>query len=294
MRSWGDPEKIKRFVATLVWSVTKVVKTRTKTVFLVEVIIGAAMTDRWKIYIFFSLLMIFIFGSWSVFAFLHPLLNHLDSGWKIEKLAQWGETFGALNALFAALAFVGVVSTLWLQRNEFATNLNEQHRQRFESHFFQLLALLRELRKEVKAPAEGRSLEGSEALKRIFDQSTSALPQSSTNASKADVAAAFARITKVDTENQLGPYFRITYSILRRTSEDPVLSHAEKANYGNLVRSQLSTAEIGLMGLNGLTEHSNDFEIYLTEFRLLKYLPEGPLRNQLQRFYPRKAFEARD
>jgi len=98
----------------------------------------------------------------------------------------------------------------------------------------------------------------------------------------------------MDAENPLGPFFRIVYSILRRISEDPLLSAAEKARYGNLVRSHLSTAEVGLIGLNALTKEANDFQKYVTEFRLLKYLPDNAIKSELKRFYPEATFAARD
>jgi len=95
-------------------------------------------------------------------------------------------------------------------------------------------------------------------------------------------------------DNPLGPFFRIVYSILRRISEDVRLSSADKARYGNLVRSHLSTAEVGLIGLNALTEESNDFSKFVVEFRMLKYLPENPLFSELKRFYPAETFAPRD
>jgi hypothetical protein len=95
-------------------------------------------------------------------------------------------------------------------------------------------------------------------------------------------------------EGTLGPYFRVLYTILRRISEKAELSDTEKAQYGNLVRSQLSSAEVGLIAANALTTASNDFKRFVIEFRLLKYLPLGGYRSILEKIYPEEAFAPRD
>jgi hypothetical protein len=229
---------------------------------------------------------------------------HTNAG--LSEAGQWGDTFGAMNALFGGCAFAGVLATLWIQRADLANQQRqlretqrEQHLQRFDSTFFQLLALLRELRLEVRAdrPKGERTevLEGAEALRYLYELSLSQCSVTVTPPlTKENIALMYSASTKMHKQNSLGPFFRILYSILRRISEDPVLTSAEKARYGNLVRSHLSTAEVGLIGLNGLTKESNNFSDYVTEFRLLKYLPDNSLVTVLKRFYPEETFSARD
>lgn len=68
----------------------------------------------------------------------------------------------------------------------------------------------------------------------------------------------------------------------------------EKAAYGNLLRSQLTSHDLVLIGFNGLIPPAKNFSSYITEFRLLKYLPKNDVRDALQRHYPKEAFTARD
>jgi len=42
-----------------------------------------------------------------------------------EKAAQWGDSFGFVNALLSAAAFAGVLVTLWMQRSELALQREE-------------------------------------------------------------------------------------------------------------------------------------------------------------------------
>lgn len=247
-----------------------------------------------------------VLALWALWAFQPSVLPWLGYKWPPGTTSQWSDTFGALNALFAALAFVAVLGTLWTQRQELASQqkqidegLAEQHRQRFEGHFFQLLGLLRDLRKEVKFErrAPKAMVSGPDALKAAYNSFAHQLGIATMHDREPDeskIASLYEEAVHMDSENELGPYFRIIYTILRRISEDRLLSASEKISYGNLIRSQLSSSEIALVGLNGLTDASNDFRAYILEFKLLKYLPNTPIRSHLERFYPTKAFEARD
>ncbi len=240
-------------------------------------------------------------AGWGYFA-AHYLGGLLGGG--LEKAGVWGDTFGALNAFFGGLAFSGVIATLWMQRRELANQQNqlrdaqrEQHLQRFDSTFFQLLTLLRDLREEVRTRRHEyeTELKGPAAFREFYDIN---LKRSSIDSdkpmSKEDISALYASSTLMHAENPLGPFFRIVYSILRRISEDAALTTKDKERYGNLVRSHLSTAEVGLVGLNGLVKESNDFSKFIEEFRMLKYLPENRLKSDLRRFYSNATFDARD
>lgn len=62
----------------------------------------------------------------------------------------WGDSFGGFNALFGALGFGAVISTLYLQYLSLREQRHEQHIARFEDNFFRLLDLLRSLRGEIE------------------------------------------------------------------------------------------------------------------------------------------------
>lgn len=65
------------------------------------------------------------------------IVNHFFSDW--EKSGTFGDTFGALNALFSGLAFTGVIVTILIQRTELKNQRLELSLQRTE---------MRETRKE--------------------------------------------------------------------------------------------------------------------------------------------------
>ncbi len=90
---------------------------------------------------------------------------------KVEKRGQWGDSFGMINALFAGLAFAGVIWAIILQKKELALQREELantrkeikgqkeqleaqnqtlQKQNFDSSFFQLLGLHNDIVNSMK------------------------------------------------------------------------------------------------------------------------------------------------
>ena len=228
----------------------------------------------------------------------------------------WGDSFGVLNGLFSALGFIGLLMTVWYQRvdmsvqqsliaetkrdqyDQQAYDRDERHRQRFESSFFQLLALSRELRNEVKfKPSAGYAGQagvsdaertGGDAIKLAAEEIAFWINFHGEELQRdtQQLAHLYEERVHSQSEGGLGAFFRIVYTILRRVHDDIVLTENEKVSYGNLVRSQLTSAEIGLACVNSFSEFSNDFRGYLEHFRMPKYLPEGAIRDTISLHYP--------
>ena len=259
----------------------------------------------------FALLTIVTWLAW-VLQFL--IMRWLGRSWDIANAGSWGDTFGALNALFAAIAAIGVIYTLRLQQKQIAEAEIEQHKQRFERTFFELLRLLREEREKLRFQYSGDYLEKNGKSSAIARAAGGSLRQGSMAVRSALLEARFwiekhpsgAQITRDEVaglyqkhvhgryESSFGPYFRLIYTILNRIRNDRILNDSEKADYARLLRSQLTSHEAGLAGINGLAPFSKDFSSLVTEFRLLKYLKENTLKDTLRKFYPDQAFEARD
>ncbi|OPH84440.1 putative phage abortive infection protein [Nitrobacter vulgaris] len=227
-----------------------------------------------------------IFGGWVIYVMVRATIT-----WDVHSIGEFGDSFGVLNALFAAGAFIAVLFSLKSQSDEL-------HRQRFEASYFELLALLRELRKQAVIFQPGAyqpDVRGEAAIIKIYNamhvMAKQIAPQRKVE--KEQWANWYDQTCQFDGSNTLGPYFRVMYSMLQRVSEDKILTSAEKVRYGNLLRGQLSTYEIGIVGWNGLTDGSNDFAKYVEEFRLLKYLNDPDLRGVFGQYYQPPAFEGR-
>ncbi len=69
---------------------------------------------RWLFRTIVASLFAFVLGVWLSFWFWWgPLVEG-----KTDARGQWGDSFGAINALFSALAFAGLIITVLLQREE--------------------------------------------------------------------------------------------------------------------------------------------------------------------------------
>lgn len=68
----------------------------------------------------------------------------------LESLGQFGDMFGALNALFAGAAFLGVAIASYLQFGTLKAAREQQRLSEFEPLFFQLIGLFRELQRDTE------------------------------------------------------------------------------------------------------------------------------------------------
>jgi hypothetical protein len=250
---------------------------------------------------------------WAGWAVWGGQIAQLLSWGNVDNAGEWGDTFGALNTLFGAAGFIAVALTLIAQRRAFAHQQTEfrearldQHKQRFEATYFELLELMRELRGHIyltnprgggltpRARTDFAGLQFAVETVRMSSSPATTGPERTPEQMGKAIAESYAALLAGQGETGLGPYFRVIYTMLNRLRDDAVLSQVEKVALGNLLRSQLNGDEIQLAAVNGLTPESKDFGELLTEFHMLKYMPRGPLRNRLEQVYEAKAFAPRD
>lgn len=78
---------------------------------------------------------------------------------------QFGDQFGAINALFSGFAFAGIIFTILLQRRDLAETRNAMSSERFDNTFFQLLNLHMDITQRLDA----RGRQGREAFTAFND-----------------------------------------------------------------------------------------------------------------------------
>lgn len=246
-----------------------------------------------------------VLSVWLAWANIGPLLTWLGYSWEFDKLGQWADSFGALNTLFGAFGFSAVIWTLWVQREQIKSSEADQHRQRFDSTYFEMLKLLRETRKDVRfrhsrefqtetGLAKRESLTGLRAFREAWQEAIYFIEKPGFVLNAENVSDAYTKYIHAPYESNFGPYFRLLYTILSRIDGDKFLTEEEKHKYGNLLRSQLNSYELAVTGLNGLSPVAKDFSKLIVQFHLLKYLPEGTRRKTLLECYPEQAFASRD
>ncbi|MDR7148043.1 putative phage abortive infection protein [Rhizobium sp. BE258] len=239
------------------------------------------------------------------------LSSSLLAGEKPDRFArsgQWGDGFGSLNALFAGLALCSAVGAFFMQGQTLREQRIDNHVARFESTYFELIALLKQARSEVRyrASADWREITPSKYKLLAADTQTGGaafrlaiyefryLLRQTKIVDRDSIGRLYTVKVHNRHESTFGPYFRLIYTILRTIRDDDTLSRSQKIKYGNLLRSQLTSFEIALAAFNAMMPEANDLDQLLTEFRMLKYLPNGRTRRLLQGIYKDIAFEGRD
>lgn len=226
--------------------------------------------------------------------------------------SAWGDSFGGFNALFGALGFTAVFATLVLQQKALRDQQLDQHAQRFETTFFELLRIMRELRGQLKYTQSPERLSEPVSSNRLANKSKRTGVDAITSAhieirywitknglknrkvDRKEIEDIYLKCVHRRYESVFSAYFRIIYTILNKIRSDSLLSEEQKAYYGNLLRSQLTSHEIALLALNSTAKISKDLSDLIEYFHLLKYVPEGTTRRILKDVFSDKAFEARD
>lgn len=244
-----------------------------------------------------SALLLFVFSYFLTSVFLSFLTENQNFGDIKETIAargQIGDTFGSVNALFSCLAFVGVLFTIYLQREELQLTREElegqRHEfeeqnetlrlQRFENTFFQMLSLRSEIISETSI-VEGmgtysqREIKGREILScSLYPKYRNGINSEKKAGRAIDMSKLYDGLYR---ESQLlGICFRTLYEIVKLIDENEVhKNNADgKQRYVNLVRSQLSNYELLVLFYHCFfSEHGAKFKPYIFKYDLLDNLP---------------------
>ena len=202
-----------------------------------------------------------------------------------------GDMFGALTSFFTGLAFVGLIITmlmqnedLRLQRKELAATREELKGQReqlevqnsfiaqqnFESAFFNIIKNWNNLINGLSTDYNGVKSSGRETFERLFRNFHIDIDKKGANVNSGEIIKSY-HLFYSKNENTIGSYYRLLYSIMSLTENSSV---EDKRLYFNLIRAQLSSSELWLLILFGLSIHGRDsVKPYIEKYDLLKHLP---------------------
>lgn len=214
----------------------------------------------------------------------------------------FGDMFGVLNALFAGLAFAGIIYSILLQnadlklqkeelrltREEMIAQKEEMRgqkeqmelqnktlsRQKFENTFFQLLKMFQDTVKDTYWKEGNENVdEGPMAFSRLTKRLNQHLHQKCRENHTPDND--ILKILEYGSgffssyQNKLGHYFRALYHILKFIKNSDV---ENKRFYTGLLRAQLSSGELTLLFYNCQTIHGMDkLKPLVEEFSILKH-----------------------
>ena len=208
----------------------------------------------------------------------------------ISEKGAYGDTYGTVNALFTALAFVGVITTILLQRKELTLQRQELKltreelagqkkqlqiqsdtfkQQRFENTFFELLRVHIDI---VSALSSSDGMGRNESRGReCLARQKKILRTEYMNFNNIDVAF---EVLYENYSPHLGHYFRQLYHIVNFVDKSEI---EEKQRYADFVQAQLNNDELILLAYNGLSKHGENFKPLIEEYGLLENLTWGTL-----------------
>jgi hypothetical protein len=234
---------------------------------------------------------------------------------KWNEAGVFGDAFGAVNALFSGLALAGVIVAIFLQRielryqreelgltreelhgqrEELASQSVSMRRQTVESTFFQLLSLLNEIARTIKANAGTNTpYDGYQAFYVAANQLTSRYvntgPFEGSDKIKHDSITAIFRDVCLSDNSDFGHYFRTLYHIIKFVDSSEEIK--DKHRYTAFVRAQLSAPVLTLLFFNGLSEFGRyKFKKLVETYALLEHMPEPDPIPRLKYLYEDSAF----
>ncbi|WP_345989308.1 putative phage abortive infection protein [Chryseobacterium sp. Chry.R1] len=191
----------------------------------------------------------------------------------------FGDMFGAANALFTGLSFVGLIVTILLQRRDINNQRDLSNVQNFENTFFQMLSLY----SNFVTTVERDDLKGRKYLNRLswdFMHSLRELCYSKGTIDLTEVRNLYIEIHQVH-RSEMDHHLRILYSIIELidTSE-----RIDKMKYFRIFKANLSLDEIALLYYGCL--YNNDLIVKnmiekfpIFEDLLLIHIPHLNIRN---------------
>jgi uncharacterized membrane protein len=222
-----------------------------------------------------------------------------------EIWGQFGDYLGGmLNPMFSGLALIGLLATLGMQVRQmkisaseskasaaaFALQIGHLQKQTFEGTFFQTLKLHNDIVSALEMPGDhSETLKGRACFSEIlrhFKQDSGLERGDMVDDDQFDQAY-FDFFDKF--EDVLGHYFRLLYNLVKFVNNAAI---DDKRFYTNLIRAQLSSAELELLFYNCLSDYGRaKFKPLVESFSLFKTFPEtAQPPSFLMMQYSREAF----
>lgn len=258
---------------------------------------------NWTYWISFAVVLVFWgFWEWRYDKHLQDNQSSPTSWYDARKLPDslsareihglWGDSFGSLNALFAGLAFAGLITTILIQLRDARDREKQRHedleRQSldvFDERFFKLLGFLQAYAEKMSFEADSK-MHGDVAIAKLgqicifkADDFEEGLPsrfdEEFQNILKADASSLrkFEMLYKIR-EPELGPYFRMLEIILSNISNLDAL-HPEKCKeYLEILRASLPTVQLILIALCAKSSFGTGLHAVLQGKKLFHYIDD--------------------
>lgn len=252
------------------------------------------LRDRYSPVALFSIAAVVAVFLWCLWAFFGapmmagyfaklPATGGAVAPTTVQELGQVGDLFGGVNALFAALAFAGVMVAAVIQHRTHVLAMQQQTLQAFEPLFFNLLDRHHLRAKELVVQAT-EGLAHKYNIDRTPGPAASVLKSWRRGIVHSVWYATMLLSDDLDfvgelhryedfyelNEDVLGPYFRGMYHLFNLVDRSQLSEH-EKQNYSSIARAALGKEELFMLALNCAGQKHHGMRDLVNRYGLLKH-----------------------
>ncbi|WP_182310702.1 putative phage abortive infection protein [Aeromonas media] len=226
---------------------------------------------------FIVFILVLVLGMWFSYPFWSYIYKDFFYNTEFSEMGVFGDSYGALNTLFSAFAFTGIIASIYFQREElkatreeleatrnemknqgeqFEAQTNAINLQVFENTFFNMLKLHGDIVETItKTGLGGVENKGRQVFSDLYS-SYASTQQSVGGVPENDVSEGVSRYDSwyVRNEFMIGHYFRVFMNILTVVDRS-TLSDEKKKNYAHILRAQISTFELVLICLHFVSRY---------------------------------------
>lgn len=228
---------------------------------------------------------VFIFIAYAVVLFCVDTATIGLKKWSDK--GTFGDSWGMLTALFSALAFGGLLVTIFQQqtdldltKQEIKDTRTEMKDQQFENTFFKMLEIYNSILADLDyAPATTKKhlTTGRDCIRVLYDELLKKYktPQSVLYPQEQDQLPDIYKQFWLEYRKDLGHYYRFMYNTINYIDCSDQ-SEERKHKYTKIFQSQLSDHELALLFYNGASEYGLKFKVLIEKYHLLSNLPLDP------------------
>lgn len=237
-------------------------------------------------------------------AFAYYYVAVVNTWWPItvatlQDKGQFGDSFGVFTSLFSALAFGGVLFTLWYQHQTLQQNKRDTDIRHFESILFSLISAHNNVIQDMDIHGTETKMlhaKGRDCFYRYFVRhlkpAYKRLKGEKPNGDELELANSAYGTVWLRHRQNLSHYLRFLYNIFKfiDSSELPI---DLKKKYTNIVRAQLSDYELLILFYNCLHKNgSQRFKPLIEKYSVFNNLQDDLLLNPIHRnFYLPSAYQ---
>lgn len=251
---------------------------------------------------FIVFILVLVLGMWFSYPFWSYFYKDYFYNTEFSEMGVFGDSYGALNTLFSALAFTGIIASIYFQREELKATREElamtrkemEHQgdqfdaqidalkfQVFENAFFSLLKLHLENTEAIIIRARsGLEVKGKLEIKELFNCYCDCQRE---NGEPIPVGIAY-ELFYEEYEEYVGSYFRTIFQVVKFIDSSEQ-SYSVRKRYVDVLMAQLSTHEVIMLFLHIMlgckSSEVGEYDL-MDGYDMLKNMSIGPLQRNLQ------------